>query len=177
MKIDELLIPADFVVLDMKESTNGDENEIPIILGRPFMATAGTKIDVQKGILTMTVFDATVGFRIFDAIRSPMPLGECFRIDECVQPSLNINTSMELPDGEEDIKQHPPSSEVKEGTNDVAGKVNGKKKKKNKNKKNAWLSLPTTNSILKSFKTCFGGKNHGESSSPNNGKKVCFEPP
>jgi hypothetical protein len=187
VKIDELLIPADFVVLDIKEGAIGDENEAPIILGRPFMATAGTKIDVQKGILTMTVFDTTVGFRIFDAIRSPMPLGECFRIDECVQPSLNLNTSMELSDGEEDIKQHPPSSEVKEGTNDVADKVNEKKKKKKKKKKknkkkkkkkNAWLPLPTTTkSILKGFKTCFGGENHGESSSPDNGKKVCFEPP
>ena len=88
---------------------------------------------------------------------------------------------MELPDGEEDIKQRPPSSEVKEGTNDVADKVNEKKKKKtkkkNKKKKNVWLPLPTTNSILKGFKTCFGGKNHGESSSPDNGKNVCFEPP
>jgi hypothetical protein len=179
VKIDELLIPADFVVLDIKEGAIGDENEAPIILGRPFMATAGTKIDVQKGILTMTVFDTTVGFRIFDAIRSPMPLGECFRIDECVQPSLNLNTSMELSDGEEDIKQHPPSSEVKEGTNDVADKVNEKKKKKKKKKKkNAWLPLPTTTkSILKGFRTCFGGENHGESSSPDNGKKVCFEPP
>ncbi|KAK9950891.1 hypothetical protein M0R45_006357 [Rubus argutus] len=45
------------------------------------MATAGTKIDVQKGILTMTVFDTTVGFHIFDAMRSPMHLGDCFCID------------------------------------------------------------------------------------------------
>jgi hypothetical protein len=188
VKIDDLLIPADFVVLDMKESAKGEENEIPIILGRPFMATAGTKIDVQKGILTMTVFDATVGFRIFDAMRSPMPLGECFLIDECIQPSLDVSTMMEPPVFGKDMKQHPPSSEVKEEVNasnkmvDMASDKKKKKKKKKKrnkkNKKQAWPSVPTAmKSILSDFKICFGGGNHGESSSPKNGKKVCFAPP
>ena len=46
VKIDELLIPADFVVLDIKEGAIGDENEAPIILGRPFMATAGDVVKV-----------------------------------------------------------------------------------------------------------------------------------
>jgi hypothetical protein len=188
VKIDELLIPADFVVLDMKESTNGDENEIPIILGRPFMATAGTKIDVQKGILTMTVFNTTVGFRIFDAMTSPMPLGECFRIDECVQPSPEVSALKELPIFE-GVKKHPPSSEVKEeadASNIEAGKVSDKKKKKKKKKKKrnkkgkkqAWPLVPSTMKlILNDLKSCFGGGSHGESSSPVNGKKVCFAPP
>lgn len=39
------------------------------------------EIDVQKGILTMTVFNTTVGLRIFDAMRSPLHLGDCFWID------------------------------------------------------------------------------------------------
>ncbi|KAK9928810.1 hypothetical protein M0R45_025930 [Rubus argutus] len=81
VKIGELLIPADFVILDMKDIASGGEEEMPILFGRPFMATAGTKIDVKEGILTMTVFETTIGFRIFDAMRSPMPLGDCFKID------------------------------------------------------------------------------------------------
>lgn len=55
-----LLIPVDFIVLDMKASSSEKANEIPIILERPFMVTVGTKIDVQNDILTMTVFDTTV---------------------------------------------------------------------------------------------------------------------
>lgn len=109
-----------------------------------------------------------------------MPLGECFRIKECVQPTFNVKTCMELPNVEDFVKEHPPSSEVKEETintsNNMVGKANDKKKKKNK--KRAWPPLPTTmKSILKDFKTYFGGENHDESSSLDNGKKVCFAPP
>ncbi|XP_024178407.1 uncharacterized protein LOC112184382 [Rosa chinensis] len=81
VKIDSLYVPADFVVLDMAKSIDVEEDESPILLGRAFMATADTNISVKKGILTMTVFDTTIGFRIFDAMRSPLHLGECFRVD------------------------------------------------------------------------------------------------
>ncbi|XP_068332811.1 uncharacterized protein [Pyrus communis] len=40
-------------VLDMEEAPIHDR-ELPILLGRPFMATAKTIIDVQNGLLTMT---------------------------------------------------------------------------------------------------------------------------
>ena len=57
-------------------------------------------------------------------------------------------------------------------------KKNKKKKRNKKNKKQAWPSIPyTMKSILNDFKTCFGGGKHSESSSPENGKKVCFAPP
>ena len=39
--------PIDFVVLDMAE-----DSHTQIILGRPFLATAGCKIDVKEGNLT-----------------------------------------------------------------------------------------------------------------------------
>ena len=53
VKIGELLIPADFVSLDMKNVESGGEEEMPVLLGRPFIATAGTRIDIQKRILTI----------------------------------------------------------------------------------------------------------------------------
>ncbi|KAJ8756040.1 hypothetical protein K2173_024587 [Erythroxylum novogranatense] len=43
LKVGSLFIPVDFVVLEMEEDTN-----IPIILGRPFLATAGAIIDGTK---------------------------------------------------------------------------------------------------------------------------------
>ena len=52
VKVDKLILPADFIVLDMEE-----DREISIILGRPFLATGGALIDVQKGDLTMRVQD------------------------------------------------------------------------------------------------------------------------
>ena len=44
VKEDKFIFPADFIVLDMEE-----DKEIPIILGRPFLATGKAMIDVQKG--------------------------------------------------------------------------------------------------------------------------------
>ncbi|XP_057745198.1 uncharacterized protein LOC130963065 [Arachis stenosperma] len=44
VKVGEFIFSADFVVLDMEEEANTS-----IILGRPFLATAGAIIDVQKG--------------------------------------------------------------------------------------------------------------------------------
>ncbi|KAL8104388.1 hypothetical protein AgCh_028553 [Apium graveolens] len=41
VKVDKLIFPADFVILDFEE-----DKKIPIILGRPFLATGRTLIDV-----------------------------------------------------------------------------------------------------------------------------------
>ena len=34
VKVDKLILPADFIILDMEE-----DKDVPIILGRPFLAT------------------------------------------------------------------------------------------------------------------------------------------
>ncbi|XP_038716148.1 uncharacterized protein LOC120009574 [Tripterygium wilfordii] len=57
IKVDRFLLPADFIILDMEE-----DRDIPIIMGRSFLATAGTIIDVKKGLLTMNVEGESVEF-------------------------------------------------------------------------------------------------------------------
>ena len=52
VKVDKFIFLVDFVVLDFEAG-----KEVPIILGRPFLATGKTLIDVQKGELTMRVND------------------------------------------------------------------------------------------------------------------------
>ena len=44
VKVDKFIFPVDFIILDMEE-----DKEIPIILGRPFLATGMAMIDVQWG--------------------------------------------------------------------------------------------------------------------------------
>eukprot|EP00257_Ricinus_communis_P027212 XP_025014626.1 uncharacterized protein LOC112536208 [Ricinus communis] len=63
----KLIIPADFVVLDM-EGTSARDNEQTILLGRPFMATTKTVIDMHNGKLIMTVLGETVEFKVFDSL-------------------------------------------------------------------------------------------------------------
>ncbi|XP_062086338.1 uncharacterized protein LOC133792446 [Humulus lupulus] len=50
VKVDKFIFPANFIVLDMEE-----DNDVPIILGRPFLATGQALIDVQKGELRLRV--------------------------------------------------------------------------------------------------------------------------
>ncbi|KAM1376190.1 hypothetical protein ACFX2F_037958 [Malus domestica] len=80
VQIDKLILPADFVVLDMEEAPIHDR-ELPILLGRPFMATAKTIIDVQNGLLTMTVLGETVQFKVFESLSHPSSSLECYAID------------------------------------------------------------------------------------------------
>ena len=42
VKVDKLYYPVDFVVLDTEPIASGP-NHVPIILGRPFLATANAK--------------------------------------------------------------------------------------------------------------------------------------
>ncbi|CAN6685993.1 unnamed protein product [Malus baccata var. baccata] len=76
MKVDKFYLPADFIVLDMEE-----DKEVPLILGRPFMATARTLIDVEAGTLTLRVQGESVVFKLFEAIKRPLELEECFHVD------------------------------------------------------------------------------------------------
>ena len=48
VKVENLYIPADFIVLD-----TGKEEDESIILGRPFLATARAVIDVDRGELIL----------------------------------------------------------------------------------------------------------------------------
>ncbi|XP_028215057.1 uncharacterized protein LOC114397142 [Glycine soja] len=76
VKVDKFLFPFDFVMMDMDE-----DNEVPLILGRPFMKTAKVIIDVDDGKLNVKVQDDEVQFNVFEAMKHPKDKGECFRVD------------------------------------------------------------------------------------------------
>nr|GEY79275.1 hypothetical protein [Tanacetum cinerariifolium] len=65
VKISKSIFPVDFVVLEM------DENElVPIILGRPFLATARAVIDVYEGKLSLRVGSETITFDLGKSLKS-----------------------------------------------------------------------------------------------------------
>ncbi|XP_048227241.1 uncharacterized protein LOC125369271 [Ricinus communis] len=78
VQVGKLIIPVDFVVLDM-ENTPTRDKEQTILLGRPFMATTRTVIDVHDGKLTMTVLGETVELKVFDSLT----LSPKSTIDKC----------------------------------------------------------------------------------------------
>ena len=58
-KIDKFIFLVDFVVLDMEE-----DREIPLILGRSFLATGRALINVHSSNLTLSVNNEEVHFNI-----------------------------------------------------------------------------------------------------------------
>ncbi|CAN6711979.1 unnamed protein product [Malus baccata var. baccata] len=77
--VNHLVFPADFYMLEMEDSNHSPQ--LPILLGRPFMKTARTKIDVFKGTLTMEFDGEVIDFNISDAMRYPHDGHSCFSID------------------------------------------------------------------------------------------------
>ena len=45
--VGKFVFPVDFIILDMEE-----DSQVPLLLGRPFLATGAALIDMQKGVLT-----------------------------------------------------------------------------------------------------------------------------
>ncbi|XP_063942675.1 uncharacterized protein LOC135150339 [Daucus carota subsp. sativus] len=90
VKVDKLIFPADFVILDFEE-----DKKIPIILGRPFLATGQTLIDVIKREFTMRVQDQSVTFKVFNAMKFPNDEEECFKV-EPLQVASNFEIEQKL---------------------------------------------------------------------------------
>ncbi|CAA0805966.1 Unknown protein, partial [Striga hermonthica] len=66
VRVGKLIVPVDFVVLDVEDvQENGKDHTI--LLGRPFMATTNTLIDVRNGTLNMTVLGEFVSISVREA--------------------------------------------------------------------------------------------------------------
>ncbi|RDX89498.1 hypothetical protein CR513_28772, partial [Mucuna pruriens] len=79
VQFDELIFPTDFYMLDMEDETLGKGSTL--ILGRSFLMTARTKIDVHAGTLSMEFGDILLQFNIFEATKNPMEDTPLFGID------------------------------------------------------------------------------------------------
>src|SRR3954466_11013308 len=83
VRIGQFYIPTDFIIMDIKEDSN-----IPIILGRPFLATAGAIIDIKKGKLTFEVGEEKVEFILTQFLQAPAIEDTCYLVDvvdECIR--------------------------------------------------------------------------------------------
>ena len=64
VKVDKFYYLVDFVVLDTEPIENGP-NHVPIILGRPFLATANAIINCRNGVMQLTFGNMTLKLNIF----------------------------------------------------------------------------------------------------------------
>ncbi|KAL5573927.1 hypothetical protein UlMin_023524 [Ulmus minor] len=120
VKVDKFIFPVDFIVLDYEADL-----EVPIILGRPFLATGKTLIDVQKGELTMRVQDEHVTFNVFQSMKFPSDMEECSvisladslvaeQLERCCKDSLQ-STMLDDSNLEDEIEEEWAWIETKQG--------------------------------------------------------------
>ena len=64
IKVGKFIFPVDFVVLNMEEDTG-----VPLLLGRPLLATGVALIDVKKGEPTLRVGDEAVHFNLNQSLK------------------------------------------------------------------------------------------------------------
>ena len=73
IKVDKFIFPVDFVVLDMEE-----DQQVPLILGRLFLATTRALIDVHKGNLILRINDEQVTFNVYKDSKFTSRDNTCF---------------------------------------------------------------------------------------------------
>lgn len=69
VQVNQLVFPNDIYVLDMCDEHAS--NSYSLLLGRPFLVMASTKIDVQIGMLSMEFDDKIVKFNMYDDLKYP----------------------------------------------------------------------------------------------------------
>ncbi|XP_039143991.1 uncharacterized protein LOC120281152 [Dioscorea cayenensis subsp. rotundata] len=145
VKVDKLIIPVDFVILDVD-----DDVHIPLILGRPFLNTSGALIDVKGGRMILRVGEEKVVFTLREAMRQTLdhddPLYFTYETDmvisDCMQEVLAMNPLdeylEEVGNKEDKMKVHvsPPMQHVS-----YVGTDPPPSRKKKKNMKKMWCKV------------------------------------
>ncbi|GAB2271406.1 hypothetical protein Dimus_038913 [Dionaea muscipula] len=85
IKVENFIIPIDFIVIEMEEDL-----EVPIILGRPFFATMGAIFDVKNDKLTFEVGNEKVEFNLFNSLKYPSMTDHVMSVDVTNESVLEI---------------------------------------------------------------------------------------
>ncbi|KAL5762934.1 hypothetical protein ACOSP7_019198 [Xanthoceras sorbifolium] len=92
LQIDKFYYPVDFIVLDTQSMVDM-ESKIPLILGRPFLATANALINCRNGLMKLTFGNMTLEVNIFHIGRQPHQEDECYHtcmIDSLMPEELHL---------------------------------------------------------------------------------------
>ncbi|XP_070025563.1 uncharacterized protein [Nicotiana sylvestris] len=76
VRVDKIILPADFVILDCEV-----DYEVPIILERPFLATGKALVYAEARELTFRVGDEKVMFHVCKSMRQPNSNEVCSFVD------------------------------------------------------------------------------------------------
>ena len=93
VKVHNCYFSVDFLILDIKPSQKLNQN--PIILGRPFLATANVNINCKTGDMDISFRDQKVKTNIFNASKIIQKEESCYvieMIDEPIESDFSSNS-------------------------------------------------------------------------------------
>jgi len=88
IRIEWIYIPTDFTVVDIEE-----DPDVPILLGRPFLAIAGAIIDVKNGRIVFQVSDEMIGFELENVMKGPAHYSCCMIKDRDVKERFLVSSA------------------------------------------------------------------------------------
>nr|CAN60680.1 hypothetical protein VITISV_033696 [Vitis vinifera] len=110
VQVDNFYYPVDFVVLDTDPLVK-EANYVPIILGRPFLATSNAIINYRNGLMQLTFGNMTLELNIFHMSKKLItpeeeegPKEVCI-IDTLVEEHCDQNMQDELNESLEDLEE------------------------------------------------------------------------
>ncbi|GJV05905.1 reverse transcriptase domain-containing protein [Tanacetum coccineum] len=109
VKIDKFVFPVDFVVLDIEE-----DHKVPIILGRPFLATAHAMIDVFNKKIFFKVGNDMVPFDIEKSMEFYSPEDDTYLSIDMVDLTILDHAHDILPSGPLDLFLFEPTINYQE---------------------------------------------------------------
>ncbi|XP_070029469.1 uncharacterized protein [Nicotiana sylvestris] len=89
VQVDKFILHSDFVILDYEVNY-----KVPIILGRPFLATGKALVDVEAGELTFRVGDENVVFHVCKSTRQPNSTEVCSFVDLVMEVIVDDTSAM-----------------------------------------------------------------------------------
>jgi hypothetical protein len=97
IKVDKFYFLVDFIVLDTEPVQNVGV-QIPVILGRPFLATANALINCRTGVMKISFGNMTVELNIFDISKRPKEcdeIGSACLIEEIIDEESSTKDPLE----------------------------------------------------------------------------------
>ena len=93
VRVDKCYFPVDFFILDMEPSQELNQN--PIILGRPFLATANANINCKTGAMDISFGNQKVRINVFNTPKYTQEEEDCFVINQ-IDEIVESNSSLDL---------------------------------------------------------------------------------
>ena len=87
VKVGKFIFPVDFLIMKM-----GEDTQVPLLLGRPFLATGTALIVVQKGELILRVGNEAVHFNLNRSLEHPdVDAESCMDLENSSLLSVELN--------------------------------------------------------------------------------------